>query len=233
MSDSDVSQQLDSISRKLITSTSLVHAPKKPQDTHLTATIADLHVHPTIEALLHILNHDLPSAHFLVRHMQAPPAVEGMLLHSILHRAEGDFNNARAWMHDVSDACEGYQPKYKAQGQKLDPEVFQKIGSNNNSQISGLSLVKFVYGDEDAGHLVDAVETFRKQKRGQRGRGEEEERDIEQRIRGEAEKVLDWCRGKFGSGVWRDATGAWVRNSEEIGKISASMVSGGKGYRDF
>ncbi|XP_014561974.1 hypothetical protein COCVIDRAFT_85459 [Bipolaris victoriae FI3] len=228
MSDSDVSQLLDSISHRLITNTSLVHAPKKPQDAQLTATIADLHVHPTIEALLHILNHDLSSAHFLVRHMQAPPAVEGMLLHGILHRAEGDFNNARAWISDVSDACEGYQPKHKDEGQKLDPEVAKQVGSN--LQISG-SLVKFVYGDEDAGSLIDAVEAFRKEKQAQRR--EEEEKGIERRIREEAEKVLEWCRSKFGSGVWRDATRAWVKNSEEISKISGSMVSGGKGYRDF
>ncbi|EUC43896.1 hypothetical protein COCMIDRAFT_99721 [Bipolaris oryzae ATCC 44560] len=228
MSDPDVTQQLDSISHRLITNTRLAHAPKKPQDTQLTATIADLHVHPTIEALLHILNHDLPSAHFLVRHMQAPPAVEGMLLHGILHRAEGDFNNARAWLSDVSDACEGYQPKHKDEGQKLDPEVAKQVGGNE--QISG-SLVEFVYGTEDAGSLVDAVEAFRRQKQGQRG--EEEEREIEGRIRGEAEKVMEWCRRKYGSGVWKDATRAWVKNSEEISEISGSMVSGGKGYREF
>ncbi|EMD59174.1 hypothetical protein COCSADRAFT_255770 [Bipolaris sorokiniana ND90Pr] len=229
MSDSNVIQLLDSISHRLITATSLAHVPKKPQDTQLTATIADLHVHPTIEALLHILNHDLPSAHFLVRHMQAPPAVEGMLLHGILHRAEGDFNNAWAWISDVSDACEGYQPKHKDEGQKLDPEVAKQVGSN--SQISG-SLINFVYGDDDdAGDLIDAVEAFRKQKHGHMR--EEEERTIEKRIRAEAEKVLDWCKNKFGSGVWQDATKAWVKNSEEISKISRSMVSDGKGYRDF
>ena len=33
--------------------------------------------------------------------MQAPPAVEGMLLHAILHRVEGDWDNARAWLEDV------------------------------------------------------------------------------------------------------------------------------------
>jgi hypothetical protein len=228
MADSHVEQQLDEIWRRLIADASLVYAPKKPQDGRLTATIADLHVHPTIEALLHILNHDLPSAHFLVRHMQAPPAVEGMLLHGILHRAEGDFGNARAWISDVSDACEGYQPKHKEASQKLDAEVAKQVGSN--SYMSD-SLIEFVYGDKDAGRLVDDVEAFRKQKQGKAGDGEE--RQIEQRIRAEAERVLEWCRSKFGSGVWQDATKAWVKNSEEVSKMSASMVSGGKGYREF
>ena len=63
----------------------------------LTGDIAALSLHPTLEAALHILNHDLPSAHFLVRHMQADPAFEGMFLHGILQRVEGDYDNARAW----------------------------------------------------------------------------------------------------------------------------------------
>jgi len=70
----------------------------------LTATISSLSIHPTLEAALHILNADLPSAHFLVRHMQAPPAYEGMFLHGILHRVEGDYDNARAWYRNVADS---------------------------------------------------------------------------------------------------------------------------------
>jgi hypothetical protein len=226
MGQSDVPQTLESISQTLIPKTNLVHPPKKAQDAQLTATIADLHVHPTIEALLHILNHDLPSAHFLVRHMQAPPAVEGMLLHGILHRAEGDFNNARAWISDVGDACEGYQPKHKEDGQKLDADVAKQVGSN--SAISS-SLIKFVYGDEEPKSLIDAVEKFRSRKKSEK----DEEEGIEKRIRGEAEKVLEWCKNKFGDGMWEDATKAWVKNSEEISKISGDMVSGGKGHRKF
>lgn len=68
------------------------------------AQIADLAVHPTLEALLHILNLDLPSAHFLVRHMESAPALEGMIIHAILHRVEGDYENARAWYRDVGDS---------------------------------------------------------------------------------------------------------------------------------
>ncbi|KAI4940964.1 hypothetical protein J4E91_011049 [Alternaria rosae] len=227
MSQSDVPRTLQTISQTLIPKTNLVQPPKKAQDAQLTATIADLHVHPTIEALLHIVNHDLNSAHFLVRHMQAPPAVEGMLLHGILHRAEGDFNNARAWISDVADACEGYQPKHKEDGQELEAEVAKQVGSN--SSISS-SLIKFVYGDEEPQSLIDAVEQFRSKKKIERT---DDEEGIEKRIRDEAEKVLEWCKKKFGNGVWEDATKAWVKNSEEISKISGDMVSGGKGHREF
>jgi len=36
--------------------------------------------------------------------MQAPPAYEGMFLHGILHRVEGDYDNARAWYRNVKDS---------------------------------------------------------------------------------------------------------------------------------
>ncbi|KAG9195364.1 hypothetical protein G6011_00485 [Alternaria panax] len=227
MSQSEVSRKLESISQTLIPNTNLVHPPKKRQDVQLTAIIADLHVHPSIEALLHILNHDLPSAHFLVRHMQAPPAVEGMLLHGILHRAEGDFNNARAWISDVADACEGYQPKHKEDGQKLDAEIVKQVGSNSSMPAS---LIEFVYGDEEPKSLIDAVEEFRSRKKSDR---RDDEEVIEKRMRNEVEKVLEWCKNKFGNEVFDDATKAWVKNSEEISKISGDMVSGGEGHRKF
>ena len=36
--------------------------------------------------------------------MQAPPAYEGVLLYAILHRIEGDYDNARAWYKNVADS---------------------------------------------------------------------------------------------------------------------------------
>ncbi|KUJ21074.1 uncharacterized protein LY89DRAFT_715356 [Mollisia scopiformis] len=65
--------------------------------------ISSLEIHPVLESALHILNLDLPSAHFLLRHMQADPVFEAMYLHGILHRVEGDIDNARAWYSDVKD----------------------------------------------------------------------------------------------------------------------------------
>lgn len=175
-----------------------------------------------------MLNSDLPSAHFLVRHMQAPPAVEGMLLHGILHRAEGDFDNSRAWISDVKDACEGYQPKKKAENQKLDADVFEQ--TNGGTGIDK-TFVGYVYGEADPNKLVDDVEAFRKKKPSQRGEGEEDE--LEKRSRDELQQVLKWCKAKFGTEPWRDATKAWVKNSDDISKISGDMVSGGKGHREF
>lgn len=160
--------------------------------------------------------------------MQAPPAVEGMLLHGILHRAEGDFDNSRAWVSDVKDACEGYQPKKKPENQKLDSDVFDQTKCGNGID---KTFVEFVYGESDPSKLINDVEAFRRKKLSQRGEGEEEE--LEKRSREELQKVLEWCKAKFGTEPWRDATTAWVKNSEEISKISGDMVSGGKGHRDF
>lgn len=70
----------------------------------LSHAISSLAVHPALEALLHILNSDLSSAHFLVRHMESKPAVEGMFVHGLLHRVEGDYRNAEAWYGDVKDS---------------------------------------------------------------------------------------------------------------------------------
>ncbi|KAH7412146.1 hypothetical protein DE146DRAFT_674493 [Phaeosphaeria sp. MPI-PUGE-AT-0046c] len=221
-------RSLESLLQKLYPSTRLAIPPHHSTFPELTAAITDLRVHPTIEAALHLLNSDLPSAHFLVRHMQAPPAVEGMLLHGILHRAEGDFNNSRAWISDVKDACEGYQPKKKDEGQKLHQEVFDKTKGGSGVE---RTLVEYVYGSLEPSGLIDDVEAFRKKKQAQKGRNEEQE--LEARSREELRLVIEWCKAKFGAGEWKDATQAWVKNSEEISKISGDMVSGGQGHREF
>lgn len=201
-----IPQDLQSLLQTLLPSTRLANPPHHSTYPDLTATISALQLHPTLEAALHLLNSDLPSAHFLVRHMQAPPAVEGMLLHGILHRAEGDFDNARAWLRDVQDACEGWVPKRKDSGEKLDDEIVAKMGGGKG--VEG-SLVEFVYGGEGMGRLVDDVEAFRK------GKGDrKEEKELEDRGRKELERAVEWCLGKFGEGRWVDARRAWVGNSE-------------------
>lgn len=159
--------------------------------------------------------------------MQAPPAVEGMLLHGILHRCEGDFPNARAWISDVSDACAGYLPKHRAEGVKLDAGVAREV-ARHDVEDGDVGLMGFVYGVEGALGLVDDVEYFRKRKGGPGERG-----SLEETVREEIGRVVEWCVGKFGAGEWGDARGAWTRNGVEVQRMSDSMVSGGKGFREF
>ncbi|KAJ4506836.1 hypothetical protein HRR83_002943 [Exophiala dermatitidis] len=77
--------------------------PSHKPSSLLRHQISTLQIHPVIESLLHMLNHDLSSAHFLLRHMQGTPKTcsEAMYVHGILHRVEGDLDNARAWYGDV------------------------------------------------------------------------------------------------------------------------------------
>ncbi|KAF8863845.1 hypothetical protein BDZ45DRAFT_670076 [Acephala macrosclerotiorum] len=83
----------------------LLTLPVSPHKPFIPSTqISAQSLHPILESALHILNLDLPSAHFLLRHMQAGPAFEAMYLHGILHQIEGDIDNARAWYMDVKEA---------------------------------------------------------------------------------------------------------------------------------
>ncbi|KAF3000885.1 hypothetical protein E8E13_007857 [Curvularia kusanoi] len=243
-----------SISHTLLTThaASLTPSPPpslKPTTPSLTASISSLLLHPCVETTLHLLNADLSSAHFLVRHMQSPPAVEGMLLHGILHRIEGDMDNARAWVGDVGDACEGWVPKkgpkgpqggekgeQGEQGERLEEDVLRKVGMTAEGEEEGMEagLLRWVYGGSAqeararALGLVDAVEAWRKRKG-----GEAERERLDAQAREELGRVLQWCEAKFGTREWSDASSAWVKNSEEIQSISDGMVSGGKGRRDF
>ena len=92
------------VHKRLLQYPAPVLPPPKVHDPALCHQISSLSLHPVLETTLHILNGDLPSAHFLVRHMQAEPAFEAMYLHGILHRVEGDYANARAWYRNVEDS---------------------------------------------------------------------------------------------------------------------------------
>ncbi|KYG44545.1 hypothetical protein M433DRAFT_155491 [Acidomyces richmondensis BFW] len=75
-----------------------------PHDPSLAHSISSLAIHPTREAILHILNSDFPSAHFLCRHMQNAPAWEDVYIHGLLHRVEGDYSNAESWYREVVES---------------------------------------------------------------------------------------------------------------------------------
>ncbi|KAK6415141.1 hypothetical protein LTR95_017627, partial [Oleoguttula sp. CCFEE 5521] len=102
----------------------------------ISHAITNLSLHPTLEALLHILNADLSSAHFLCRHMESAPAYEAMFIHGLLHRVEGDYRNTDAWYGDVSES-----------------EVFQSVWGSDG-------------GLEGAKGFVQRVEGLRKEGKG-------------------------------------------------------------------
>ncbi|KAL9116219.1 MAG: hypothetical protein Q9227_000590 [Pyrenula ochraceoflavens] len=131
------------IYEQLLQETPPLLPPSKPRSSPMNKQIAALSVHPTLEAILHILNLDLPSAHFLVRHMESAPAYEGMLIHGILHRIEGDYDNARAWYRDVKDS-NIFLAVWKAEVQALgfvdEVENLKKNGVGDKEELQWRSL---------------------------------------------------------------------------------------------
>ncbi|PBP18406.1 hypothetical protein BUE80_DR010894 [Diplocarpon rosae] len=168
--------------------------PSKPHFASLVSQIAALQVHPTLEAALHILNADLPSAHFL----------EGAELYT------------RIW--------DGGGVTFK----DLDEGVREtEFGARRDYGRGGARE-----GELDAGQrFLNAVQAFKETKAA--ARGVEEGEGLERESRREIETVVEWCVEKFGTGTWADASDAWVRNSEEVQKMSDEMVGGDKGRRKF
>ncbi|ESZ89955.1 hypothetical protein SBOR_9664 [Sclerotinia borealis F-4128] len=191
--------------------------PASPHDPTLTSEIASLQLHPTLETALHLLNLDLPSAHFLTRHMQSAPAFEGMYLHGILHRIEGDYDNARAWYSDVKES-EVYSKLWGKGGQTW--KAWQEEHKNGGGRESL----------DDGQRFLDAVQKF-KETQGRGGDGDKE--SLEEKSRGELDGVIEWCVNKFGTSKMVDASSAWVRPSDGIKKMGEDQVSGDSGRRKF
>ena len=169
--------------------------------------IANLSLHPTLEAALHILNLDLPSAHFLLRHMQCAPAWEGMFLHGILHRIEGDYDNARAWYGNVKDS-----------------DVFVYVwGRVSNSVSASTDSEK---GIDAALHFITEIQSLR-----ETGQGDRDE--LGSRSLDEIQAVVAFCAKRFGVQKVEDASGAWTKNEGNIEEKGQAMVIGGEGWREF
>lgn len=168
--------------------------------------IANLSLHPTLEAALHIMNLDLPSAHFLLRHMQSAPAWEAMFLHGVLHRIEGDYANARAWYEDVKDS-----------------EVFAYVwgpsrsGSNPEASKTGI--------DAALAFIVE-VQSLKETRSGDRD-------ELGSRSLEEIQATVAFCAKKFGVQRVADARQAWTKNEGEIKGKGQAMIVGGEGWREF
>lgn len=181
--------------------------PKTLRIPTLGHEIANLSLHPTLEVALHILNLDLPSAHFLVRHMQSPPAWEGMFLHGILHRIEGDYDNTRAWYGNVKDS-----------------EVFAYAWGRASASNSTSGSSK--RGIDAALALVADIQSLK-----QTGKGDRQE--LGRRSLDEIEAVVAFCAKKFGVQRVEDATEVWTKNEGSSAEKGKAMVIGGEGWREF
>jgi hypothetical protein len=146
--------------------------------------------------------------------MQSAPAFEGMYLHGILHRIEGDYDNARAWYSDVKES-----------------EVYQKVWGKDGKTFKEVKEVKEdkTNKDLDAGQkFLNKVQAF-KESEGKEG----SEQDLLSESKREFDLVMEYCEKKFGTEKMVDASSAWVKNSDEIRQMGEDQVSGDSGQRKF
>lgn len=144
--------------------------------------------------------------------MQAAPAHEGMYLHGVLHRVEGDHDNARAWYGNV---CGSGVFGFVWGGEGGRGEEGVKGGEGGEEE-----------GKEKAMAFIDAVERLRKDKVGDADA-------LGEKSAWEVKRIVEWCAGRFGEGRWEDASAAWVRPREDIRRKGEEMTSGGEGFRKF
>lgn len=74
--------------------------PQKPYSPDLKSTISSLDHPIPVRGILHLLNDDIDSAHTLVQ--DDDDNRDSNLIHSILHRREGDFWNSKWWLNQFS-----------------------------------------------------------------------------------------------------------------------------------
>ncbi|KAI9716977.1 MAG: hypothetical protein M1828_007491 [Chrysothrix sp. TS-e1954] len=277
---------------------------------HLSSAIASLELHPTLEALLHLMNSDLASAHFLVRHMQRPvplsntgetiesdgqdsgsvwahdggrassssatpprhsngdptngqtkatpptpssksnpqpqaPRIEGMHLHGLLHRLEGDYDNAAAWYKDVAS----FSPLPTGASTSADtsssgPEDRSSDDQNPTYAPSDSPATVFTHAyPEGLATPLDLLRRTAELRAGEakysHGESEEarawrRERDRLQEIsKVEVDRVREWLEGRYGTRQWREASGEFVGNEGKHKEIAAKMIVGGEGWRQF
>lgn len=243
----------------------------------LTSDIASLELHPTLEATLHILNNDLPSAHFLVRHMQdvvptgkangtqrsqwsqaaassdqsrteadhaggkavngandegtsaeqandrqghdqnsaEPPKLEGILLHAILHRVEGDYENAKAWYRDVDEAARSHTSGAASSGQPGQPRnAFEATWSDLDSAI----------------RFVDGIQALRS---GKLSITASSKAELEEQHRHELDSMFRWCETRYGKTRWEEASSEFTGMAQKHKDIAQKMTIGGEGWRSF
>ncbi|KAF2221422.1 hypothetical protein BDZ85DRAFT_16647 [Elsinoe ampelina] len=228
--------------------------PGKSHDPKMTDRIASLYVHPTLESLLHILNLDLPSAHFLVRHMQAAPQHEGMYIHGLLHRIEGDYDNSRAWYADVctTDAFTSFypnntptsthplsflfnlpSPEQDALENDLDaPSRTSITSSEPEPRILHTKAGGKLPSQTSARYFISAIEKLRRSSASSQ-EYTDRKAALEKASRAEIEALVQFCVDKYGTEKVKDASKVWVQPGEEHRAMGEKMVSGGEGWRKF
>ncbi|EXJ62849.1 hypothetical protein A1O7_03290 [Cladophialophora yegresii CBS 114405] len=169
---------------------------------------------------------DLPAAHFLLRHMQAAPAWEAMYLHGLLHRIEGDLNNARAWYGDVKES-----------------EVFRSVwsGTESGGDDASNQTTSPEAAFQTAKSFLDRVEAYKNSllsTKSSSGATSSEkyfpgEDELAEVSLWEIRRLLSFCEEKFDTNPVMDASNVWVSMNEKHADKAVQMITGGEGWREF
>lgn len=182
-------------------------------DPSLQSEIASLLLHPALESAFYLLNHSLSSPHFLVRKMQNSRV--GQHLHGILHRIEGDYNNARVWYTEASGLGERTNELTKTEGEDAFVAFWSGVctdGENKRTEAERARDASLAF--------LDRVQTLAEQSDGQAqdyGKGTKEREELERISKAELESVVEWAARTYGWGTWNggDGSAAYTGSTDE------------------
>lgn len=177
--------------------------------------------------------------------MQSPPKYEGMLLHALLHRTEGDLGNSRAWYSDVcgsevfeyvwsvhlddgeteeGNTAQLVQPEAVKDDKQPTPEPGSEEARNSSKTLP--VVVKF----------LDDIASLRSTSHKDRTASQDWEAEREKlsaMSKQEVARILEWCERRFGTARWEDASSEFAGSAEKYKEIASKQVVGGEGWRKF
>lgn len=154
--------------------------------------------------------------------MQSPPAWEAMYLHGILHRIEGDIDNARAWYRDVKDG-----------------DVFKTVWSDDDDNDPNSNTGSAPsHALDRANSFLDKVESYKasllsssvQNRPAESTTSADTIRDMSLH---ELRRVLSFCETKFGTDPVTDVSDVWVSMADKHKDQAAQMITSGEGWREF
>ncbi|KZT19862.1 hypothetical protein NEOLEDRAFT_1141489 [Neolentinus lepideus HHB14362 ss-1] len=185
------------------------------------------------------MNYSLYAPHFILRKMQNSRG--GQHLHGILHRVEGDYENARIWYREASGTETPPTEVTNREGE----DVFVEFWARQTQLLKDTDAEKIEDKAQRARAaaiaFVDRVEKMKEQSKGQvfeAGLGTAERKELEDISKAELNAIAEWAGKKFGWESWgegvggaKDASSAYTGNTQEQKEVFMKQM--GEGIRSF
>lgn len=154
-----------------------------------------------------------------------PPKAEGLFVHGILHRVEGDYENARAWWRDGAVCAPGVIARVHTGGVGDAEGIIDATCAFRVAYERGYAVARRRMG-------YDAVSVAEE---GSREEEEEEEEfaALKAAHDGELRRVWSWCVQRYGVERWVDASGEFGEKSDKYRELAGAQLVGGEGWRVF